>query len=165
VIGGGLLGLEAARGLQNFGLEVSVVHLGKHLMPAQLDHSAGDILKMSIEKLGIKVLLGKSTPTLPTRSDQTENAPSRLAAQSCPVALLSNFEMAPGWGAIATVKCFVSIRSVAECGRRASRLRFDRLQVSGNDLPSASNPAPSFAGIALVATVPAIDEALEKRPA
>ena len=34
VIGGGLLGLEAARGLQNFGLEVNVVHLGGHLMPA-----------------------------------------------------------------------------------------------------------------------------------
>ena len=33
VIGGGLLGLEAARGLQNFGLEVNVVHLGGHLMP------------------------------------------------------------------------------------------------------------------------------------
>ncbi len=34
VIGGGLLGLEAARGLQNFGLEVSVIHLAGHLMPA-----------------------------------------------------------------------------------------------------------------------------------
>ena len=37
VIGGGLLGLEAARGLQNFGLEVNVVHLGGHLMQQQLD--------------------------------------------------------------------------------------------------------------------------------
>jgi len=32
-----LLGLEAARGLQNFGLEVHVVHIGGHLMPQQLD--------------------------------------------------------------------------------------------------------------------------------
>ena len=37
VIGGGLLGLEAARGLQNFGLKVSVIHLAGHLMQQQLD--------------------------------------------------------------------------------------------------------------------------------
>src|SRR5580698_5320799 len=54
VIGGGLLGLEAARGLQNFGLEVNIIHLGSHLMQAQLDASAGAILKSSMEKLGIK---------------------------------------------------------------------------------------------------------------
>ena len=64
VIGGGLLGLEAARGLQNFGLQVSVVHLGGHLMPAQLDPSAGEILKNSMEKLGINVLLKKNTKAI-----------------------------------------------------------------------------------------------------
>ena len=64
VIGGGLLGLEAARGLQNFGLQVSVVHLGGHLMPAQLDPSAGEILKNSMEKLGISVLLKKNTKAI-----------------------------------------------------------------------------------------------------
>jgi nitrite reductase (NADH) large subunit len=42
VIGGGLLGLEAARGLLNVGLEVHVVHLTPHLMDAQLDRSGGD---------------------------------------------------------------------------------------------------------------------------
>jgi nitrite reductase (NADH) large subunit len=61
VIGGGLLGLEAARGLQNFGLEVNVVHLGGHLMPQQLDSIAGGILKTSMEDLGVKVLLKKNT--------------------------------------------------------------------------------------------------------
>lgn len=61
VIGGGLLGLEAARGLQTFGLEVSVVHLGGHLMPQQLDADAGGILKTSMENLGVKVLLKKNT--------------------------------------------------------------------------------------------------------
>src|SRR4051794_32566624 len=55
VIGGGLLGLEAARGLQNFGLEVNVVHLAGHLMQQQLDFGAGAILKTSMERLGVKV--------------------------------------------------------------------------------------------------------------
>jgi nitrite reductase (NADH) large subunit len=64
VIGGGLLGLEAARGLQNFGLDVNIVHLGGHLMPAQLDPAAGAILNSSMQKLGIKVLLKKNTTAI-----------------------------------------------------------------------------------------------------
>jgi nitrite reductase (NADH) large subunit len=64
VIGGGLLGLEAARGLQNFGLQVNVVHLGGHLMGAQLDPSAGAILKAGMEKLGLQVHLKKNTAAI-----------------------------------------------------------------------------------------------------
>jgi nitrite reductase (NADH) large subunit len=64
VIGGGLLGLEAARGLQNFGLDVSVVHLGGHLMQQQLDPGAGAILGASMKALGLKVLLNKSTTAI-----------------------------------------------------------------------------------------------------
>ncbi|MGH9666087.1 MAG: FAD-dependent oxidoreductase, partial [Bryobacteraceae bacterium] len=64
VIGGGLLGLEAARGLQNFGLEVSVVHLGGHLMEQQLDSGAGAILKECMERLGVNVLLKKNTTAI-----------------------------------------------------------------------------------------------------
>jgi nitrite reductase (NADH) large subunit len=47
VIGGGLLGLEAARGLMNHGCEVHLIHLGGHLMPAQLDLSAGAMLRQN----------------------------------------------------------------------------------------------------------------------
>jgi nitrite reductase [NAD(P)H] large subunit len=64
VIGGGLLGLEAARGLQNFGVEVNVVHLGSHLMQVQLDAGAGAILKEGMERLGVKVLLQKNTTAI-----------------------------------------------------------------------------------------------------
>ncbi len=55
VIGGGLLGLEAARGLQNHGLDVQVVHASSTLMNAQLDDAAGAILRRSVEKIGIAV--------------------------------------------------------------------------------------------------------------
>ncbi|WP_020572316.1 nitrite reductase large subunit NirB [Parafrankia discariae] len=55
VLGGGLLGLEAARGLQSRGLRVSVVHLAPTLMNAQLDDTAGAILRRSVEGLGITV--------------------------------------------------------------------------------------------------------------
>jgi nitrite reductase (NADH) large subunit len=61
VIGGGLLGLEAARGLLTHDCEVHVVHTGKHLMNMQLDAPAGAILKSSMEKLGVTVHLEKST--------------------------------------------------------------------------------------------------------
>lgn len=61
VIGGGLLGLEAARGILNQGVKVSVVHLMDRLMDVQVDEVGGHFLKREIEKLGIDVLLNKST--------------------------------------------------------------------------------------------------------
>ncbi len=57
VMGGGLLGLEAARALQGHGLQVELVHAMSHLMNAQLDAEAGAILKRSVESLGIGVHL------------------------------------------------------------------------------------------------------------
>jgi len=61
VIGGGLLGLEAARGLMNHGCEVHVIHLGKHLMDAQLDATGGAILRATMEKMGVTIHLQTST--------------------------------------------------------------------------------------------------------
>ncbi|AOZ67911.1 nitrite reductase large subunit [Rhodobacter xanthinilyticus] len=56
VIGGGLLGLEAAAGLKLRGMEVTVVHIMGHLMERQLDASAGYLLKKALEDRGIEVL-------------------------------------------------------------------------------------------------------------
>src|SRR3989440_144791 len=61
VIGGGLLGLEAARGLQGQGCDVTVVHLMDTLMERQLDLTGGGYLKSKMECLGVKVLLERST--------------------------------------------------------------------------------------------------------
>ncbi len=61
VIGGGLLGLEAARGLINYGVEVHVIHISGHLMNQQLDPAAGGILRSIMEKMGIHVHTMKAT--------------------------------------------------------------------------------------------------------
>ncbi|GLY33196.1 nitrite reductase large subunit NirB [Kineosporia sp. NBRC 101731] len=58
VIGGGLLGLEAARGLQSHGVHVEVLHAADHLMNQQLDAAGGGILKKGVEDLGIVVRTG-----------------------------------------------------------------------------------------------------------
>ncbi len=55
VIGGGLLGLEAAAGLQMRGMKVTVIHLMGHLMERQLDPSAGYLLQKALEERGIRV--------------------------------------------------------------------------------------------------------------
>jgi nitrite reductase [NAD(P)H] large subunit len=64
VIGGGLLGLEAARGLQVQGCEVTVVHLMNTLMERQLDFPGGGYLKSKMECLGIHVLLERNTTAI-----------------------------------------------------------------------------------------------------
>jgi nitrite reductase (NADH) large subunit len=61
VIGGGLLGLEAAAGLKARGMEVTVLHLMPTLMERQLDSAAGELLKSAVEGRGIKVLTEAST--------------------------------------------------------------------------------------------------------
>ena len=61
VIGGGLLGLEAARGLQRFGAEVHVVHLGSSLMDQQLDLQGGQILQQTLASFGVHAHLNKNT--------------------------------------------------------------------------------------------------------
>ncbi|WP_124080613.1 nitrite reductase large subunit NirB [Pigmentiphaga humi] len=61
VIGGGLLGLEAANGLKLRGMDVSVVHLGEWLLDRQLDRNAGKMLEASLAARGLSFLLGRST--------------------------------------------------------------------------------------------------------
>ncbi len=60
VVGGGLLGLEAAKALCDLGLHVTVLHLDAVLMNAQLDRFGGELLQRAIEKMGIFVRTGSS---------------------------------------------------------------------------------------------------------
>lgn len=64
VIGGGLLGLEAANGLMKRGMTVSVVHVAPWLMERQLDDVAGKLLQQSLEQRGMRFLIGAQTQEL-----------------------------------------------------------------------------------------------------
>ncbi|MBI3532278.1 MAG: NAD(P)/FAD-dependent oxidoreductase [Burkholderiales bacterium] len=64
VIGGGLLGLEAANGLMKRGMTVSVVHVAPWLMERQLDDVAGKLLQKSLEERGMQFLIGAQTQEL-----------------------------------------------------------------------------------------------------
>jgi nitrite reductase (NADH) large subunit len=61
VIGGGLLGLEAANGLLRQGMEVAVVHVMGSLMNQQLDPPAAELLRASLETRGLRILLNRQT--------------------------------------------------------------------------------------------------------
>ena len=64
VIGGGLLGLEAANGLMLRGMSVTVVHIAPWLMERQLDETAGRMLQKSLEARGLKFRIGAQTEAL-----------------------------------------------------------------------------------------------------
>jgi nitrite reductase (NADH) large subunit len=79
VIGGGLLGLEAANALRSFGLEAHVVEMAPRLMAAQLDDSGGALLSRMITDLGITVHTGVGTDAI--RPAQ-RNRPVRRSAET-----------------------------------------------------------------------------------
>ena len=87
VIGGGLLGLEAANGLKTRGMDVTVVHIGPWLMERQLDEPAARLLQGNLEAKGLKFLLQKQTseilpaPSLPT-SGERASAPPTLVGEA-----------------------------------------------------------------------------------
>ncbi|KAF0567796.1 Nitrite reductase [NAD(P)H] large subunit [Psychrobacter nivimaris] len=85
VVGGGLLGLEAAKALVTLGLDTYVVEFAPQLMGVQLDAAGGEILKRKIEALGVKVLTGKNTKEILSNtarhSDDTSSDGQHLTMQ------------------------------------------------------------------------------------
>ncbi|KQO01032.1 nitrite reductase large subunit NirB [Paenibacillus sp. Leaf72] len=67
VIGAGLLGLEAARGLLNLGMEVTVIHKHPYIMERQLDEAASLMLRKELEAQGMKFLLSKHSASITGR--------------------------------------------------------------------------------------------------
>lgn len=64
IIGGGLLGLEAAGALLSMGMDVTVVHLMDRLMERQLDKVSSEMLREDLERLGMRVLLNRKTAAI-----------------------------------------------------------------------------------------------------
>ena len=69
VIGGGLLGLEAARGLLGRGLEVEILHMGPWLMDSQLDSEAGEVLARTVTAMGIQPYVEARAKSIESDSD------------------------------------------------------------------------------------------------
>jgi nitrite reductase (NADH) large subunit len=72
VIGGGLLGLEAANALRLLGLRTHVIEFAPRLMPVQVDEAGGAVLRKYVEDLGVRVHLGAATTAI--RPSQSVNA-------------------------------------------------------------------------------------------
>ena len=72
VIGGGLLGLEAAKALKDLGLETHIVEFAPRLMSVQLDDAGGRLLRRKIEALGATVHVSKNTKEI-TQGEKTRN--------------------------------------------------------------------------------------------
>ncbi|MDP2432106.1 MAG: nitrite reductase large subunit NirB [Pseudomonadota bacterium] len=85
VIGGGLLGLEAANGLKLRGMEVSVVHIGDWLLDRQLDEPAARLLQKSLEEKGLTFLLKKQTAELLPAAEIPPNPPLTKGGTDSPL--------------------------------------------------------------------------------
>lgn len=136
VIGGGLLGLEAARGLINHGVEVHVIHLLGHLMEQQLDPQAGAILKHTIEAMDIRVHLKKLTKAVLGDNEVTGLAFEDGSTLECDMIVIAtgitpNSEMGSRWG-LTTERGIVvddqlrtsdpDIYAVGECAQHRGRV-------------------------------------------
>ena len=79
MIGGGLLGLEAANGLKLRGMNVTVVHLMEWLMERQLDRTAAGMLQKSLEAKGLEFMLKTQTAEI-VGSETTARRPRHRRA-------------------------------------------------------------------------------------
>jgi nitrite reductase (NADH) large subunit len=125
VLGGGLLGLEAARGLVNRGLEVHVIELMPYPMAVQLDPVAGSILRGTLERLGIRFHLGHSV-TAVNGAGSVESV--TLNGEDGPIESCDMFIISAG------------IRPNVEIAKEAG-LTVERAIVVGDDLASVNDPS------------------------
>jgi assimilatory nitrate reductase electron transfer subunit len=135
VIGGGLLGIEAARGLVGRGLEVTVVHLAGHLMERQLDPGAGKVLARTLSRLGIRARVEVNVTAL--RIERRDGGPR-----------VTGVELAAPGGGEGAPEALDADLVVLACGvrpevglARAAGLEVDRGIVVDEMLRSVSDPS------------------------
>ncbi len=103
VIGGGLLGLEAAYGLAQAGVKVTLIHLMDRLMERQLDCAAARLLKATVEEKGVEVLLSAQTARVigKDRAEAVELADGRVIPADlvvCAIGIRPNADLARAAG-------------------------------------------------------------------
>ncbi len=123
MIGGGLLGLEAARGLLQLDVEVHVVHLMRHLMEVQLDDTSGAMLLSAMDRLGVQTHLSRRTSAVLGNGHVTGLMFDDGTRLECDMVVLS-----------------AGIRANVSLAREAG-LTVERGIVVGDDLRSASDTA------------------------
>jgi nitrite reductase (NADH) large subunit len=123
VLGGGLLGLEAARGLLNRDIEVHVVELAAHPMATQLDDQAGSMLRSTLEGMGIRFHLGTSVVGAKGERRIESITLSDGSSESCDLLIIS-----------------AGIRPNVEIAKR-SGLAVERGILVGDDLACLNDPS------------------------
>lgn len=83
VVGGGLLGLEAAGALKNLGVETHVIEFAPMLMAEQLDQMGGEQLRRKIESMGVKVHTSKTPKRLFSRAPRRAKPCTSPTVASC----------------------------------------------------------------------------------
>jgi len=147
VVGGGLLGLEAAYGLAKAGVPVTLVHLMDRLMERQLDAPAAGLLKCLVERKGIKILLNAST--------------ARIVGES----KVEGVELADGWQIEADAVIFAAgirpnVALAAEAGLKINRgIVVDDLMQTSADGIFALGECAEHRGICYGLVEPAYEQA------
>jgi len=173
VIGGGLLGLEAARGLLSHGLEVTVLEAAPHLMIQQLDAAGGELLKRKLEAMGVDVrvntvtthLLGDNGRVCGLRFQDGSTMETDMVIISC--GIRPNVEEAKAAGLVVEKAIVVddqlrttdpSIFAVGECAQHRGRLYglvdpvYDQARVLADVLTEAK-PNAVYTGSRLATTL------------
>lgn len=169
VIGGGLLGIEAARGLAGRGLSVTVVHLAAHLMERQIDSGAGKVLAQTLRRLGIRARLQANVTGLRVEAGVTggvtgvelgeEVLPADVVVLACGVrpdtALASAAGIAVERGIVVdetlTSVTDPSIRAIGECSQYGGQVyglvapAWDQARILA-DLLTGADPTARFTG-------------------
>jgi assimilatory nitrate reductase electron transfer subunit len=131
VLGGGLLGLEAARGLVRRGVDVTLLHAAGHLMERQLDPTAGAVLALQVHRLGLTVRTGVMVTGVSVGADGrlagvlvdgTEEVPTDLLVLACGVrpetGLARDAGLAVGRGVVIDDRLATSdprVRAIGDC--------------------------------------------------
>ena len=139
VVGGGLLGLEAADALRSCGLAVEIVELSPWLMPAQVDQAGGELLGRRVEALGLAVHTGTTLASVSAGTDGAVRAVELSVPDSPPENLVTEMvvfaagirprdelarnaglELGPRGGILVDDQCRTSDRDVFAVGECAS---------------------------------------------